>query len=147
MCVTDNTKLPLCLLRTTPWGCIGRVEVKLHALLASALDGGEWSASCPCGHHRQSLSLGVEALFPIATGSTRKSQVFDSVSFTFGWFVGHFATLYQLLRSLGFVWGDRTVTVQPSKREFIYKGMSNFIKWFYWIMWTEGRKTPRRSFI
>jgi hypothetical protein len=30
---------------TTPWRCIGGMEVQLHALLTSALDGGEWSAS------------------------------------------------------------------------------------------------------
>jgi hypothetical protein len=34
-------------LSTTPWRCIGGVEVRLHAFLTSALDGGDWSASRP----------------------------------------------------------------------------------------------------
>jgi len=34
-------------LSTMPWRCTGGVEVQLHAFLTLAIDGGEWSASCP----------------------------------------------------------------------------------------------------
>jgi hypothetical protein len=40
-------KLSLKLYLFTPWRYIRTVEVKLHSLLTSELDGGEWSASLP----------------------------------------------------------------------------------------------------
>jgi len=33
---------------STPWKHTGGGEVQLHSFLISALDGGEWSTSCPC---------------------------------------------------------------------------------------------------
>jgi hypothetical protein len=37
----------MCLVKHHVMTVYGRVEVRLHALLAVALNGNEWSASCP----------------------------------------------------------------------------------------------------
>jgi hypothetical protein len=53
---------------TTPWRCIGGMEVYFHAFLISALDGGEWSACSPATlHPRKELLLARWAPEPVWT--------------------------------------------------------------------------------
>jgi hypothetical protein len=57
----NTVKLSLCFfkLSTMPWMHIGGVEVWLYAFLTSALDGSEWSASCPSHFTRRDRATGT----------------------------------------------------------------------------------------